>query len=106
MCTQLLETCLKKLTIRDNLDCICQVIKLLLASISRQRREVDESAGQERRQKNEDNAIRALITSLRKRLRDDLSPSISDYYGDDALANELLVCYDLRKCNMRKKTHK
>ena len=82
------------------------MIKLLLASISRQRREVDESAGQERRQKNEDNAIRALITSLRKRLRDDLSPSISDYYGDDALTNELLVCYDLRKCNMRKKTHK
>lgn len=68
------------------------MIKLLFASICRQRREVDESADQERRQKNEDDAIRALITSLRKRLRNDLSPYISGYYGDNALANELLVC--------------
>ena len=92
MCTRLLETCLKKLTIRDNLDCICQVIKLLLASICRQRREVDESADQERRQKNENDAIKALLVSLRTRLRVDLSPYMSNYYRGDALANELLVC--------------
>ena len=95
MCTRLLETCLKKLTIWHNLDCICQVIKLLLASICRQRREVDESVDQERRQKNENDAIKALLVNLRTRLRADLSPYMSYYmyyYRGDALANELLVC--------------
>ena len=92
MCTRLLEACLKELTIRNNLDCICQVIKLLLESICRQRREVDESADQERRQKNENEAIKALLASLRTRLRVDLSPYMSYYCGGDALANELLVC--------------
>ena len=92
MCTRLLETCLKKLTIRDNLDCICQVIKLLLASICRQRREVDDSADQESRQKNENDAIKALLASLQTRLRVDLSSHMSFYYEGEALANELLVC--------------
>lgn len=90
MCTRLLETCLKELTIRDNLDCICQVIKRLLASIYRHRHEVDESADQERRQINANDAIEALITSLRTKLKNDLSPKMS--YRGDALANELLVC--------------
>ena len=103
MCTRLLEACLKELTIRNNLDCICQLIKLLLASICRQRREVDESADQERRQKNENEAIKALLASLRTRLRVDLSPYMSYYYGGDALADELLVCGYLRTCNIRRK---
>ena len=89
MSTRLLETCLRAVTIRDNLDCICQMIKLLLASICRQRREVDEIADQERRQKNENDAI---LASLQERLKSDLSPNISYHYGGDALANELLVC--------------
>ena len=92
MCTRLLDACLKELTLRNNLDCICQVIKLLLASICRQRREVDESVDQERRQKNENEAIKVLLASLRTRLRVDLSPYMSYYYGGDALADELLVC--------------
>ena len=80
------------MTIRDNLDCICQVIKLLLASICRQRREVDESADQERRQKNENDAIKALLASLKARLGIDLSPYMPYYYEGYALANELSVC--------------
>ena len=92
MCTQLVETCLKEWNVRDNLDFICQVIKLLLASICRQRQDVDESVDQDRRQKNESNAIKALLASLRTRLRIDLSPYMPYYYGGDALANELLVC--------------
>ena len=92
MSTRLLETCLSVVTIRDNLDCICQVIKLLLASICRQRREADESADQERRQKNENDAIKALLAILKARLGIDLSPYMPYYYGGYALANELLVC--------------
>ena len=92
MCTRLLETCLQELTIWDNLDCICQVIRLLLASICRRRREVDESVDQERRDKNENDAIKALIASLRERFRIDLSPYMSYAYRRDALANELVVC--------------
>ena len=92
MSTRLLETCLRAVTIRDNLDCICQMIKLLLASICRQRREVDETVDQERRQKNENDAIKTLLASLQERLKSDLSPNISYHYGGDALANELLVC--------------
>ena len=92
MSTRLLETCLRVVTIRDNLDCICQVIKLLLASICRQRREVDESADQERRQKNENDAIKALLASLKARLGIDLSPYMPYYYEGYTLANELSVC--------------
>ncbi|XP_022806308.1 E3 ubiquitin-protein ligase rnf213-alpha-like [Stylophora pistillata] len=95
MCTRLVETCLKKWTVRDNLDFICQVIKLLLASICRQRREVDESVDQDRRQENENNAIKALLTSLRTRLRSDLSPDMPYYDGGDALVNELLLWSEL-----------
>ena len=92
ICTRLLETCLKKLTIHDNLNCICQVIKLLLASICRQRQEVDESADQEKRQINESDAIKALIASLKERLRTDLPFNMDPHYTGDYLVNELLVC--------------
>ena len=92
MSKRLVETCISKVTTRDNLDCICQVIKLLLASICRQRREVDESADKERRQKNENDAIKALLATLKARLGIDLSYYMPYYYRDDALANELLVC--------------
>ena len=47
---------------------------------------------QERRDKNENDAIKALIASLRERFRIDLSPYMSYAYRRDALANELVVC--------------
>lgn len=92
MCLKLVEICLKKSTLKDNLDVICQAIKLLFTSICRQRREVNESVDQDKRQDSEENSISQLLMSLRTRIVNDLFPTMSSYDGSESLRRELLVC--------------
>ena len=92
LCLKLVEICLKKLTLKGNLDVICQAIKLLFASICRQRREVNESLDQDKRQEIEENTISQLLMSLRTRIVSDLSHTMSSYSRSDSLRRELLVC--------------
>lgn len=84
--------CLKKLTLKDNLEVICQAIKLLFTSICRQRREVNESVDKDKRQESEKNSISQLLMNLRTRLASDLSPTMSTEYRSESLERELLVC--------------
>ena len=91
MCLKLVEICLKKLTLKDNLDVICQAIKLLFASLCRQRREVNESLDQDIRQESEENSISQLLTNLRTRIVSDLSLTMSSYDRSESLRRELLV---------------
>lgn len=92
LCLKLVEICLKKSTLKDNLDVICQAIKLLFTSICRQRGEVNESVDQDKRQDSEENSISQLLTSLRTRIVSDLFPTMSSYDGSESLRRELLVC--------------
>ena len=100
LCLKLVEICLKKLTLKGNLDVIGQAIKLLFASICRQRREVNESLDQDKRQESEENTISQFLMSLRTRIVSDLSHTMSSYSRSDSLRRELLVCKG-RKCWVR-----
>ena len=91
LCLQLVEVFLKKLNIWDHVDLICHTIKLLFTCISRQRREFEEKPDQEEGQLNESKTIDMLLRSLRERLSNDLSHTMSYHHKSERLARELSV---------------
>ena len=91
LCLQLVEVFLKKLNIWEHVDLICHTIKLLFTCISKQRREFEEKPDQEEGQLNKNKIIDRLLRSLRERLSNDLSHTMSYHHKSEHLARELSV---------------
>ena len=73
------------------MDLICYTIELLFTCISKQRREFEEKPDQEEDQLNESKTIDRLLRSLRERLSNDLSHTMSYHDKSERLARELSV---------------
>ena len=91
MCLKLLETCLKELKFRDDLETICMLIKLLLTSIQRQRQQIARSSDDKEREKKEREVLSELLNILKKRLLIELPSSMERYYKSELLLRELEV---------------
>lgn len=95
VCLRLLETCFEELTLREHLELICLLIKLLLTSIQRQRIETtrlpDDTEYQEQLVK-ETEIIQKLLKTLRTKLTTEFSSTMSNYYQSEFLLRELSVC--------------
>ena len=87
-----MEICLKDLTLRtEQLEVICLVIKLLLTSIQRQRKQKGRSPSDQEHQAKEGEVISQLLKFLKPKLRRELYPKMPCYYESKVLETELQV---------------
>ena len=92
MCLKLLEVCLKQLNFRHQIEVICNLVKLLLTSIQRQRQEKVKRADNMERQGKEEEIINNMLKILRGKLMNELPPTMSNNYQSESFLRELRVC--------------
>ena len=91
-CLKLLDICLKDLTLRsEQLEVICVVIKLLLTSIQRQRKQMARSPSDQEYQAKEGKVISQLLEFLKAKLGGELSAKMACYNESKVLLTELQV---------------
>lgn len=90
-CLKLLEICLKDLTLRsEQLEVICVLIRLLLTSIQRQRKQMARSPSDQEYQAKEGKVISQLLEFLKAKLGGELS-KMACYNESKVLLTELQV---------------
>lgn len=91
MCGKLLEVCLKTLFFRYDIKIICMLIKLVLTSIQRQQQEMVRRQDGTHRQAKEGEIMSGLLKILGSKLTHDLQSTMSNFYKDEKLLEELEV---------------